>query len=104
MTWVWIIALALAVLVLAIFVLRAPRIDVASHDGDGNPALVLAAKGGHRAIVAALLSAGADVNARGAGGYTALACAAQGGYVDVVRMLLAVQGADAAGVPVRRAV
>lgn len=54
-----------------------------------------AAAGGHHALCALLLDAGADVNARQHGGWTALHAAAQHGDRALVDLLLA-HGADAA--------
>src|SRR5207245_330280 len=61
---------------------------------EGQTALMLAARGGHAAVVDALLAAKADVNAKTKNGITALIKAAEGGHAQVVKTLLAA-GADA---------
>ena len=59
----------------------------------GMPALVLAARAGHKEAVKALLEAGANVNSRDSEGNTALITAVFYGRTDVVETLLAA-GAD----------
>lgn len=55
-------------------------------------ALIWAAQNGHEPVVAALVKAGADVNARTSkGGTTALALAAQNGHEAIVNALLAAE-------------
>ena len=62
---------------------------------DGSPALTLAVAGNDIQMAALLITAGADVNAKGRDGQTALMHAAQGtlGLDDMVRVLIA-GGAD----------
>eukprot|EP00930_Biecheleria_cincta_P025249 TRINITY_DN17989_c0_g1_i1.p1 TRINITY_DN17989_c0_g1~~TRINITY_DN17989_c0_g1_i1.p1 ORF type:complete len:231 (+),score=57.98 TRINITY_DN17989_c0_g1_i1:59-751(+) len=55
---------------------------------DGSTALLAAARGGHSAVVQALLSARADLEARSEDGSDALLNAASGGNAEVVSMLL----------------
>jgi ankyrin repeat protein len=59
----------------------------------GESLLIMAARGGHRTIVGALLDAGADPNVRAADGGTALIAACARGDLEMVRRLLAA-GAD----------
>ena len=55
--------------------------DVNAANEDGSTALMLAAQGGHTAIVLAMgLECGADVSATKLDGSTALMLAAQGGH------------------------
>jgi ankyrin repeat protein len=55
--------------------------------------LIYAALNGHDAVVAFLLSQGANANARNTDGMTALMAAARGGFVSVIEQILAA-GAD----------
>jgi ankyrin repeat protein len=55
---------------------------------DGAPALHDAACSGDCELIALLLRAGADVNARSASGWTALMRACNGGKLAAARMLL----------------
>ena len=57
-------------------------------------ALLVACQKGDADAVAALLSAGADANARNRYGVTALTCAAYNGHAPVVASLLSVPGLD----------
>ena len=50
---------------------------------------VLAAQGGHAAAIAALLAAGAEINAKDNDGGTALMLAAEGGHAAAIEALLA---------------
>ena len=59
----------------------------------GQTALMWAAAEGHAAVVAPLVAAGADVDARSDGGFTPLAFAVRAGRVDTVEALVAA-GAD----------
>jgi uncharacterized protein len=59
----------------------------------GYTPLALAAEAGHSAVVTALATAGADVNAVDTSGTTVLMLAAAAGNVDAIRVLLA-RGAD----------
>ena len=75
--------------------------DLFNHDNglavakneEGYTALMGAAKGGHTAIVDALLERETHVDLRGPNGYTALMLAAENGRTDVVEKLLG-HGAD----------
>jgi cytohesin len=60
---------------------------------DGMPVLVYAALAGQTEIAAALIEAGANVNATGPGGATALMHAAGGGHLEIVQALIGA-GAD----------
>ncbi|MEZ5329197.1 MAG: ankyrin repeat domain-containing protein [Verrucomicrobiales bacterium] len=62
------------------------RVD--SDDSEGNTALLLAAKGGHAAMVDYLIAQGADVNYVGPGWETPLISAARSGDVATVKRLL----------------
>lgn len=67
-----------------------------ASDACGDPPLVLAAGGGHLAVVSFLLDEGASIDGgatRSAMGETPLIRAAHNGHVDVVRFLL-LKGAD----------
>jgi ankyrin repeat protein len=57
--------------------------------GEFTP-LAFAARLGHTSVVAALLSRGANVEARSAAGDTSLLLAARWGFADVVDLLLQV--------------
>jgi hypothetical protein len=59
-----------------------------SKDEQGNPALYLAAAGGHLDAVRALLAARAEVDATARNGATPLVIAATSGHTDVVRALI----------------
>ena len=63
-------------------------------DWRDEPALIVACQKGNADVVAALLAAGADVNARNRFGVTALTCAAFNGHVAAVALLLAVPGVN----------
>ena len=54
----------------------------------GQTALMWAAAEGHAAVVAPLVAAGADVDARSAGGFTPLAFAVRAGHGDAVGVLI----------------
>ena len=56
---------------------------------DGSTALLVAARGGHVGVVAALLEARADLTVRSEDGSDALLHAASGGSSDVIQTLLA---------------
>ena len=73
--------------------LQAEDVDVDVRDERQHSALMLAAYGGHLAIVALLLRYGADPNATDSSGNTVLMCAAFNGHIDTVRLLLG-SGAD----------
>jgi ankyrin repeat protein len=63
------------------------------RDADGNyPINVAASQGKHR-VVAAMIAAGADINAKGDHGKTPLMCAAENGHSKVVDLLIR-KGAD----------
>ena len=62
----------------------------------GYTPLALAAEAGHGAVVAALIKAGADVNAADTSGTTVLMLAASSGDVKTIRMLVD-HGADVHG-------
>lgn len=66
--------------------------DVRSRDAalgaDAETPLVAAASGGHDAVVALLLSRGAEVNARTTSGWTALMRACNGGHIQCAKLLL----------------
>ena len=68
---------------------------MAAADGDGNTALILAARCGHEAVAKLLLDHGADVAAADNHGNTALIFAAGRGHGAVAKLLL-VHGADVA--------
>lgn len=55
--------------------------------------LMLAAINNHKSVLSALISAGADVDARDAEGRVALMFASQLGFIDIVQILLA-KGSD----------
>lgn len=55
---------------------------------DGGTALMVAARGGHAAVVRVLVDAKADLNVRSEDGSDALLHAASGGNVDVIKALL----------------
>ena len=55
---------------------------------EGLTSLHIASKAGHLGVVAVLLEAGADINARDVDGNTALSLASGEGHVDVVRKLV----------------
>ena len=57
------------------------------YSGTTTP-LMLAAKGGHKAVAELLLDAGADVFYSDAANYTALYYAVDGGHADIVKMFL----------------
>uniref|UniRef100_A0A7S1XMH3 Uncharacterized protein n=1 Tax=Phaeomonas parva TaxID=124430 RepID=A0A7S1XMH3_9STRA len=63
--------------------------DLDARDAFGQTPLHWAANGGHTAAVVELISAGADVNAKGYIGATAVCRAARNGDVEVLRALLA---------------
>jgi serine/threonine-protein phosphatase 6 regulatory ankyrin repeat subunit B len=65
----------------------------ARHLDDGKTALMLAARGGHIAVVRELLDRGAAIEARDRDGGNALMTAAGAGHDEIVRLLLA-RGAD----------
>jgi ankyrin repeat protein len=70
-----------------------PAIDVDRVDDLSCTPLLVAAERGYVGTVAALVAAGADLNARQSLGATALMLAAHGGHVSVVNVLVAA-GAD----------
>ncbi|OQR82320.1 ankyrin repeat protein [Achlya hypogyna] len=86
-------ALALAArhgqLELVHLLLRYNDIDVDKGSRDGTTPLHEAAKNGHLEVCQALISAGADMNARNKDGSTPLHKAAKNGHLDVVKELLA---------------
>ena len=63
------------------------------QDSRGNTALIYAANYGHIDILQAVISDGADINAKGEGGNTALMEAAYAGHLDIVDFLVK-KGAD----------
>jgi ankyrin repeat protein len=65
---------------------------VSARDNYGGTALIYAANHGYE-MVEALLTKGADVNAKANNGSTALMAAAQTGHIEIVEALLA-RGAD----------
>ena len=77
--------------------LRRPGVDANGVEPTkGQPALVLASRGGHEAVVRVLLACtGVEVNHQVNGDYTALHIAAQNGHAAVVERLLAHAGVDA---------
>ncbi|MES1925683.1 ankyrin repeat domain-containing protein [Salinisphaera sp. T31B1] len=89
-------------------ILVAAGADFDHPDIHGNTPLLMAARAGHRPMIAYLLDLGADINARNRQGQTPLYQAVAGGHPGAVRLLLA-RGAppDAAVVgqtPLARAV
>ena len=69
-------------------------IFVEAKENDGWTALMFAAQGGHAAAIAALLAAGAEVEAkRNDDGRTALMRAAEGGHAAAIEALVA-EGAE----------
>ena len=76
--------------------LRRPGVEVNGVEPTkGQPALVLASRGGHEAVVRVLLGcAKVEVNLAQAGGATALYIAAQEGHEAVVELLLAHAAVD----------
>ena len=64
-------------------------VDVTAADGFGSTALILAARGGHVALVEALLKQGADVKTANSFGSTALVCAASNNHTATASLLLA---------------
>ena len=60
----------------------------AGADGSDKFALIWSAQDGHLAVVAELIKAGSDVNARAGGGTNALELAAQNGHLQVVQALI----------------
>ncbi|MOA51189.1 Ankyrin repeats (3 copies) [compost metagenome] len=62
-------------------------VDIEATNAEGRTALMLAAHGGHTAVVHALSAAGADIDVRDARNWSALMIAAQAGQVPVVQAL-----------------
>jgi uncharacterized protein len=67
--------------------------SISDVNESGEPALLIAALGGHVEVVALLLDKGVDTELRNKGGLTALHAAAYGGHLDVVELLVS-RGAD----------
>ena len=76
--------------------LLAKGIDPNTVDPNGEPMLLLAARGGYTATVDALLAANANVNARSKFGDSALMAAALNGHLDLVKKLRS-RGAELEG-------
>jgi ankyrin repeat protein len=70
------------------------KVDIEAKDVDGQTALYLAAKRGHKKIVKMLLERGADIEAKDAHGRTALHLAASEYYTQTTVELLLKKGAD----------
>ena len=68
------------------------NVEATQGENEVTP-LMLAAINNHKAILSALISAGANVDARDAEGKVALMYAAQRGFIDIVQILLA-KGSD----------
>ena len=68
---------------------RGEEVAVDAKEDGGYTALMLASQGGHAAAIAALLAAGAEVNAQTNDGNTALMNAAGGGHATAIAALLA---------------
>ena len=73
---------------------RGADVNWPNPDRRDETALIVACQKGDTDAVAALLSAGADANARNRYGVTALTCAAYNGHAPVVASLLSVPGLD----------
>lgn len=63
------------------------KVDASSGDAYGNTALHLAARKGIIAVVAPLVEAGADVNAKNKAGATPMHFAANAGHASLIRFL-----------------
>ena len=66
---------------------RSEEVAVDAKDEYGNTALMAAANGGHAAAIAALLAAGAEVDAKTNNGLTALEIAEQSKHEHAARLL-----------------
>jgi ankyrin repeat protein len=66
------------------------KVDVNAQNSNGQTALMLAAKNGHKEVVEVLLATGkAEINAQSKNAQTALVLAAENGYKEVAELLLA---------------
>jgi ankyrin repeat protein len=67
--------------------LKTPGIDVNATDGNGDTALLIAARFGHDHVTRVLLAAGANMKVRDKDGKTPLMVATAGGHEEVVAAL-----------------
>lgn len=74
-------------------IVKKGNIEIKQRNTEITP-LIVAAINNQKAILSALISAGANVDARDAEGRVALMFAAKMGYIDIVQILLA-KGSDA---------